>query len=36
MIDHGLNVFRWQGGKLMPAGTLDLKGAPAAIRTSWP
>jgi DNA-binding beta-propeller fold protein YncE len=36
MIDHGFNVFRWQGGKLVPAGTLDLKGAPAAIRTSWP
>ncbi len=36
MIDHGLNLFRWRGGRLIPAGTLDLKGAPAAIRTSWP
>ncbi len=36
MIDHGLNVFRWQGGKLIPTGTLDLKGGTAAIRTAWP
>ncbi|HEX3864416.1 MAG TPA: YncE family protein [Stellaceae bacterium] len=36
MIDHGLNVFHVQGNRLIPAGTLDLKGAPAALRTSWP
>ena len=36
MIDHGMNVFRWEDGKLVPTGTLDLHGAPAAIRTSWP
>ncbi len=35
MIDHGLNVFRVQGNRLVPSGTLDVKGAPAAIRTSW-
>ncbi|HEX3882378.1 MAG TPA: hypothetical protein VHW66_06940 [Stellaceae bacterium] len=36
MIDHGLNVFRWDGKTLTPGKTLDVKGAPAAIRTSWP
>jgi DNA-binding beta-propeller fold protein YncE len=36
MIDHGLNVFRWDGKTLTPGKTLDVKGAPAAIRSSWP
>ncbi len=36
MIDRGLNLFHWQGGRLVPAGLLDLRAAPAAIRTSWP
>jgi DNA-binding beta-propeller fold protein YncE len=36
MIDHGLNVFEWQGGRLRSAGTLDVKGAPAGISTAWP
>jgi WD40 repeat protein len=36
MIDHGLNVFRWDGKTLTPGKTLDTKGAPAAIRSSWP
>jgi DNA-binding beta-propeller fold protein YncE len=36
MIDRGLNVFRWQDGKLIPSGTLDVKGGAAAIRTAWP
>ena len=36
MIDHGLNMFRWQDGKLTPSGTLDVKGGAAAIRTAWP
>lgn len=36
MIDHGLNVFRWDGRTLTPGQTLDVKGAPAAIRSSWP
>jgi DNA-binding beta-propeller fold protein YncE len=36
MIDHGLNVFRWDGKKLTAGKTLDVKGAPAAIRSSWP
>ena len=36
MIDHGLNMFRWQDGKLTPSATLDVKGGAAAIRTAWP
>jgi DNA-binding beta-propeller fold protein YncE len=36
MIDHGLNMFRWQDGKLTASGTLDVKGGAAAIRTAWP
>jgi len=36
MIDHGLNIFRWQDGKLTASGTLDVKGGAAAIRTAWP
>jgi DNA-binding beta-propeller fold protein YncE len=36
MIDHGLNVFRWDGKTLTPGKTLDVNGAPAAIRSSWP
>ncbi|MGH7045867.1 MAG: hypothetical protein ACREE2_05685 [Stellaceae bacterium] len=34
--DHGLDVFRWQNGKLTPEGTLKLNASPAAIRTAWP
>ncbi len=36
MIDHGLNVFRWENGKLTPGATIDLGSGPAAIRTAWP
>jgi len=36
MIDRGLNVFRWNGTALTPAGTVDVKGGAAAIRTAWP
>ena len=36
MIDHGLNIFRWNGVTLTPGGTVDVKGGAAAIRTSWP
>ncbi|HTV45468.1 MAG TPA: YncE family protein [Stellaceae bacterium] len=36
MIDHGLDVFRWQNGTLTPEGILKLDAAPAAIRTAWP
>ena len=36
MIDHGLNVFRWNGTTLTPGQTIDVKGGAAAIRTSWP
>ena len=36
MIDHALNVFRWDGKKLTAGPNLDVKGAPAAIRSSWP
>jgi DNA-binding beta-propeller fold protein YncE len=36
MIEHGLDVFRWQGGRLVRGATLDLKGGAAAGRTPWP
>ncbi len=36
MIDHGLNVFRWENGKLIPGAKLDVGSGPAAIRTAWP
>jgi DNA-binding beta-propeller fold protein YncE len=36
MIDHGLDVFRWEEGKLIERAKLDLGSGPAAIRTSWP
>ncbi len=36
MIDHGLDVFRWENGKLIPGAVLGLGAAPAAIRTAWP
>ena len=36
MIDHGLDVFRWNGAALTPGPTIDVKGGAAAIRTSWP
>jgi DNA-binding beta-propeller fold protein YncE len=36
MIGRGLDVFRWDDGKLTAGETLDLKGGAAAIRTSWP
>jgi DNA-binding beta-propeller fold protein YncE len=36
MIDHGLDVFRWESGKLTPGAKLDLRSGPAAIRTAWP
>jgi DNA-binding beta-propeller fold protein YncE len=36
MIEHGLDVFRWQDGRLIRYSPLDVKGAPAALRTSWP
>jgi len=36
MIDHGLDVFRWNGTTLTPGPILDVKGGAAAIRTSWP
>ena len=36
MIDHGLDVFRWNGVKLTPGPVIDVKGGAAAIRTSWP
>ena len=36
MIDHGLDVFRWNGRTLTPGPTVDVKGGAAAIRTSWP
>jgi DNA-binding beta-propeller fold protein YncE len=36
MIDHGLDIFRWNGVALTPAGIVDVKGGAAAGRTSWP
>ena len=36
MMDHGLDLFRWEDGKLTADGKLDLGGGPAAIRTPWP
>jgi DNA-binding beta-propeller fold protein YncE len=36
MIDRGLDLFRWEDGKLIPGGKLDLGAGPAAIRTPWP
>jgi DNA-binding beta-propeller fold protein YncE len=36
MIDHGIEVFRWEGAKLTPGTKLDLGSGPAAIRTAWP
>jgi DNA-binding beta-propeller fold protein YncE len=36
MIDHGLDIFRWNGVTLNPAGIVDAKGGAAAGRTSWP
>lgn len=36
MIDHALDVFRWEDGKLIPAPKLDVNSGPAAIRTAWP
>jgi hypothetical protein len=36
MIAHGLDVFRWEDGKLIEGATLDLGSGPAAIRTPWP
>lgn len=36
MIDHALDVFRWEDGKLAPGPKLDVGSGPAAIRTAWP
>ncbi len=36
MIDHGLDVFRWENGRLTPGAKLDVGSGPAAIRTAWP
>ncbi|MBV9863482.1 MAG: beta-propeller fold lactonase family protein [Alphaproteobacteria bacterium] len=36
MIDRGLDVFRWEDGKLTAGAVLGVDSGPAAIRTSWP
>jgi len=36
MIDRGLDVFRWEDGRLTEGPKLDVGSGPAAIRTSWP
>jgi len=36
MIDRGLDVFRWDDGKLIAGPKLEIGSGPAAIRTAWP
>jgi DNA-binding beta-propeller fold protein YncE len=36
MIDHALDVFRWEDGKLSAGPKLEVGSGPAAIRTPWP
>jgi DNA-binding beta-propeller fold protein YncE len=36
MVDHALDVFRWENGKLTEGAKLDVGSGPAAIRTAWP
>ena len=36
MIDHGLDMFRWEDGRLIEGAKLELGSGPAAIRTPWP
>jgi DNA-binding beta-propeller fold protein YncE len=36
MIDHALDLFRWEDGKLTEGPKLDIGSGPAAIRTGWP
>jgi WD40 repeat protein len=36
MIDHGLDVFRFEDGKLTAGAKIDLGSGPAAIGTAWP
>ena len=35
MMEHALQVFRWDGEKLFPANPIDTVAGPAAIATSW-
>jgi len=35
MVEHALQVFRWDGEKLFPANPIDTVAGPAAIATSW-
>lgn len=36
MREHEVQVFRWQGGKLVPGVKIEVPGGPAAIATPWP
>jgi hypothetical protein len=36
MVDHALDVFRWENGKLIEGVMLHVASGPAAIRTAWP
>jgi hypothetical protein len=36
MVDHALDVFRWENGKLIEGVMLHGASGPAAIRTAWP
>jgi hypothetical protein len=36
MVDHALDVFRWENGKLIEGAMLHVVSGPAAIRTAWP
>ncbi len=35
MVEHAIQVFRWDGEKLFPANPIDTVAGPAAIATSW-
>lgn len=35
MVEHVIQVFRWDGDKLFPANPIDTVAGPAAIATSW-
>lgn len=35
MVEHALQVFRWDGEKLFPANPIDTVAGPASIATSW-
>jgi DNA-binding beta-propeller fold protein YncE len=36
MVEQHIQVFRWNGKKLLEGGALKIKGGPAAFATAWP